>query len=62
MNWLEEKRRALKLTQKYVAEQVGISQASYCNIESGKRHVTVKTAKKIAAVLGFGWTEFFEEQ
>lgn len=31
-------------------------------IESGDRKPTVKTAKKIAAALGFDWTLFFDDE
>lgn len=49
------------MTQVEVANRVGISQPSYCNIETGKWSPSVKSAKKIAAVLGFDWTQFYEE-
>ena len=60
MDWLKELRERRGMNQRQVAEQVGISQPTYCFIESGKRGVGVKTAKRIAAVLGFYWTRFFE--
>lgn len=60
MDWLKELRESRGLNQRQVAEQVGISQPSYCFIERGKRGASVKTAKRIAAVLGFEWTRFFE--
>lgn len=59
-DWLEAIRVEQKMSQKDVSEAVGISQASYCNIEKGKRSVAVETAKKIARVLGFDWTRFYE--
>ncbi len=58
--WLEEIREAQGVSQKTVAEAVGISQPAYCNIEKGKRGVSVETAKRIAEVLGFAWTRFYE--
>ena len=57
--WLIQKREALGLTQKNISELVGISQPSYCNIETGERRPSVETAKKIAEVLGFDWTLFY---
>jgi len=42
-----------------VAQQCGIDEFAYCMIEHGKRTPSVKTAKKIAEVLGFDWTKFF---
>lgn len=58
---LEAIRREKNMTQKEVAEAVGITQVSYSNIENGKRRPSVSTAKRIAAVLGFDWTEFYDD-
>lgn len=60
-SWLIAIREEKRFTQKYVSEQVGIAQPSYFNIEAGKRRPSVPVAKKIAAVLGFDWTRFYEE-
>lgn len=60
-DWLIAIREGKKFSQKYVAEQVGISQPSYFNIEAGKRGPSVPVAKRIAVVLGFDWTQFYEE-
>lgn len=60
MDWLVEARKKKGYTQAKVAELVGIARGSYANIETGKRGVPPKTAKKIANVLGFKWTKFFE--
>lgn len=59
--WLIAIREEKKFSQKYVSEQVGIAQPSYFNIEAGKRGLSVPVAKRIAAVLGFDWTRFYEE-
>ena len=40
---------------------VGISQQHYNYIENGKRRPSVEVAKRIAAVLGFDWTRFYED-
>lgn len=61
-DWLIEAREALGMRQSAVARAAGISQASYFNIEHEKRGVAVNTAKAIAAVLGFDWTRFYEEE
>lgn len=59
--WLIARREELDMTQGQVAEQVGISQPSYCDIESGKtKYPRPDTARKIGAVLGFPGTKFFE--
>lgn len=60
-SWLKDIREEARLSQKYVSEQVGIAQPSYFNIEMGKRNPSVSVAKKIAAVLGFDWTRFYDE-
>lgn len=57
--WLSELRG--DRSQEYVAQGSGISQQMYCAIETGKRMPSVKTAKRIATVLGFPWTRFYEE-
>lgn len=57
---LKEIRRGKNLTQEAVAQQAGISRATYTNIETGKRRPAIKTAKKLAAVLGCDWTQFFD--
>lgn len=49
-------------SQAQVAEAVGISQQMYSWIETGERTPSVDTAKKIAAVLGFDWTKFYEDK
>lgn len=58
--WLKEIRKTKKLTMKAVAESAGISESYYCTIENGSRNCPVETAKRIAAVLEFNWTKFFE--
>jgi putative transcriptional regulator len=48
--------------QAQIAEAAGISQQMYSAIELGERRPSVDVAKKIAAVLGFKWTRFFEDE
>jgi len=60
--WLREIRKEKKMLQREVANPIGISSAYYTFIEKGKRRPSVETAKKIAAVLGFEWTKFFEDE
>lgn len=62
MVMLKEIRKKKGLTQEQVAEACGMAQASYSNIENEERCPSVDTAKRIAAVLGFRWTRFFEEE
>lgn len=49
------------LTQQQLAELVGVDRTLISKIESGVSTPSVATAKKIAAVLGFKWTCFFED-
>lgn len=58
MQIMKEKREEIKLTQEQLAEIVGVARSTITKIEKGGR-TSVKTAKKIARVLGFDWTLFF---
>ena len=60
-NWLRNKRLEKKLTQSELAEMAGIDATTVSKIELGDRRPSVEVAKKIAAVLGFPWTRFFED-
>jgi transcriptional regulator with XRE-family HTH domain len=59
-DWLIKLRKKKGLTQVEVAEKAGISQPSLCDIERGVTSPRPDTAKKIAEVLDFPWTKFFE--
>ena len=48
--------------QAQIAEAVGISQQMYSAIELGERRPSVEVAKKIASVLEFPWTRFYEDE
>lgn len=61
MDWLKTVRQEKSLTGAEVAEAAGITQQFYNFIENGRRRPSVDVAKRIAAVLGFEWTRFFEE-
>ena len=58
--WLKKIRSNKCMTMKFVANEAGISESYYNQIENGTRNCTVDTAKKIANTLGFEWTIFFE--
>lgn len=49
------------LTQSKVADMANISREGYCNIENGKRRPSPEVAMRIADVLGFNWTQFYEK-
>jgi putative transcriptional regulator len=59
--WLIQMRVIKGLTQLQVAKLCGISRSYYSGIELGTRNAKPSTAKKIASVIGFDWTLFFEE-
>lgn len=54
-------RREKGLTQDAVASAACIARVTYTNIENGRRRPSPDAAKRIAAVLGIDWTEFFAE-
>ena len=49
------------MTQAELAKRVGVKRSTVTMWENGHSKPTVATAKKIAEVLGFDWTEFFRE-
>jgi len=51
-----------KLSQKEVALTIGIDQAQYSRIESGKVEPTVSSLKKIADALGIAIGDFFSDE
>ena len=59
-DWLMEKRIQSGNKQINVAKKSGITQQFYNMIETGKRRPSPEVAQRIAAVLGFDWTLFFE--
>ena len=58
--WLIELRKGRSQAQ--VAEAAGITQQMYSAVELGVRRPSVEVAKKIASVLGFNWTRFYEDE
>lgn len=59
---LRERRERIGLSQTKVAHDSGIVQGFYSDIEAGRKRPSVETAKRIAEVLGFDWTDFFEDE
>lgn len=59
---LRSMREAAGLSQERLASKIGVSSACLCRYEKGLRTPSVPTAQKIASVLGFDWTEFFEKE
>lgn len=60
MDWLKTIRG--DKSQYQVAREIGIAQSTYASIECGARKPSVGMAKRIAGVMGFAWTSFFEEE
>lgn len=52
-------RKAKGLTQKNLADICGITRQSIYFIERGERRPSVRVAQRIADVLEFDWTEFY---
>lgn len=61
-DWLRKKRMDAHLSEAETARRAGIAQPFYHNIEMGTKNPSVRTAKKIAAVLGFNWGAFFPDE
>lgn len=58
--WLNDLRKNKKFTMLEVANLAIISESYYSLIENGARAPSVETAKKIAEVLNFDWTRFYD--
>ena len=59
--WLRSKRTKANFSQSKLSRIVKISQNHYSNIESGNRTPSVSIAKRIAEILDFDWTLFYED-
>lgn len=60
--WLVAIRNEKGLTQAAVAEKALISQPSLCAIERGDSTPKTETAMRIANILGFPWTDFYDRK
>jgi putative transcriptional regulator len=58
---LKSERVKKSLTQQQLADRVGVDRTLISKIESGDSPPRVPTAKKIAEVLDFDWTLFYEK-
>ena len=59
-DWLIKYREKKGLSQSDVAKQTEITQQMYSYIENGTRRTRPELAKKIADILNFSWTRFYE--
>jgi transcriptional regulator with XRE-family HTH domain len=60
--WLKNIRTEKNLTQSEIAKMAGVDVTMISKIELGERRPSVEVAKKIAAVLGFDWTRFYDDE
>lgn len=58
---LRKLRTTAGMTQETLATECGVQRTTISMIESGENKPSVDLAKKIAKVLNFDWTQFFEE-
>ena len=56
------RRKAMKLTQKKLAEMTGINRPLLSNLENGQYTPSIRQLESLASVLGFDLTEMFVEQ
>lgn len=61
-DWLTNLRNKKELTQDEVAKLAEMPRTTYSSIEQGRRRPSVENAMRIASVLGFDWTYFFENK
>lgn len=57
--WLRELRKDKDVSVEIISIKCGIAQSYYSLIETGKRNPSVAVAQKIAMLLDFDWTLFF---
>jgi DNA-binding XRE family transcriptional regulator len=60
--WLINLRKSRNMTQQDLANAVNLDITTIGKYELGERQPSPKIAKMIAAVLGFDWTRFFDEE
>jgi transcriptional regulator with XRE-family HTH domain len=59
---IRQLREKLGITQKELAQKVGVDQTTISYYEAGKRSITVDMLQKIADALGVDVRYFFEDQ
>ena len=60
--WLIAARKAKGLTQKQVAERIGVCRPYYAQMELGYRDITLKKARLLCIALEIPWSIFFEKE
>ena len=59
-DWLIQKRKEKGLLQRDIAASAGISIQFYSRMETVERRPSPSVAKKVAGILDFPWTKFYE--
>lgn len=59
-DWLADFRQLANMTHEKVSVRCDITRQFYSMIENGERTPSVETAKRIAEVLNFDWTRFYD--
>lgn len=59
---LKEERLRFGYSQQRLANEAGITVRYYQYLEKGEYKPSVDVAKKIAEILDFDWTQFFQEE
>lgn len=59
MDRLQKLREEYGLTQKQMGEKLGISESYYCQLENGKRRMSLPTAVKIASIFNKSLDDIF---
>lgn len=54
-------RSELGINQSELARLSGLTRATIFNIENDRHAITVESAKKLSAILGVNWSDFFED-
>ena len=60
--WLIERRKEKIMTQKQVADLIGINRAYYTQIELGYRGISLPMARRMSVNLNIPWQVFFENE
>jgi DNA-binding XRE family transcriptional regulator len=60
--WLEERRKAMKLTHRTIAPKIGISYSHYGDIEAGRRNPSLDMSYKLAIFFDVPVELFFDNR
>lgn len=62
MNKFVNERKRLGLTQKQLAEQLGVTKNYISDVETGLKNPGIKLAKRMEALTGVKWYEFLNKK